>query len=38
VAASAIALLIARRGIVVTLLGAGIAGVVIALASGSVPQ
>jgi chromate transporter len=37
-AAAAIALLIARRGIVLTLLGAGIAGAVIALAGGSVPQ
>ena len=37
-AAAAVALLIARRGIVVTLLGAGIAGAVIALAGGSVPQ
>jgi chromate transporter len=37
-AAAAIALLIARRGIVMTLLGAGIAGAVIALAGGSVPQ
>jgi chromate transporter len=37
-AAAAIALLIARRGIVVTLLGAGIVGVVIALAGGPVPR
>ena len=37
-AAAAIALVIARRGIVVTLLGAGIVGVVIALAGGPVPQ
>ena len=37
-AAAAIALLIARRGIVVTLVGAGVVGVVIALAGGPVPQ
>jgi chromate transporter len=37
-AVAATALLIARRGIVVTLLGAGIAGVVIALAGGPVPR
>ena len=37
-AAAAIALLIARRGIVVTLLGAGIVGTVIALAGGPVPR
>jgi len=37
-AVAAAALLIARRGIVVTLLGAGIVGVVIALAGGSVPR
>ncbi|MBV9804349.1 MAG: chromate efflux transporter [Solirubrobacterales bacterium] len=37
-AAAAVALLIARRGIVVTLLGAGVAGVVIALAGGPVPR
>jgi chromate transporter len=37
-AAAAIALLIARRGIVVTLLGAGVAGVVIALAGAPVPR
>jgi chromate transporter len=36
-AAAAIALLVARRGIVVTLLGAGTVGVVIALAGGPVP-
>ncbi|HET6868529.1 MAG TPA: chromate efflux transporter [Solirubrobacteraceae bacterium] len=36
-AAAAIALVIARRGIVVTLLGAGLIGVVIALAGGPVP-
>ncbi len=37
-AAAAIALLIARTSIVVTLIGAGIVGVVIALAGGPVPQ
>jgi chromate transporter len=37
-AAAAIALLIARRGIVVTLLGAGVVGAVIALAGGPVPR
>lgn len=37
-AAAAIALLIARRGIVVTLLGAGVVGTVIALAGGPVPR
>ncbi len=37
-AAAAVVLLIARRGIVVTLLGAGVAGVVIALAGGPVPR
>ncbi len=37
-AAAAIALLIARRGIVVTLLGAGIVGTAIALAGGPVPR
>jgi chromate transporter len=37
-AAAAITLLIARRGIVVTLVGAGVVGVVIALAGGPVPQ
>jgi chromate transporter len=37
-AAAAIALLIARWGIVVTLLGAGVAGVVIALAGAPVPR
>jgi chromate transporter len=37
-AVAAAALLIARRGIVVTLLGAGIVGVVIALAGGPVPR
>jgi chromate transporter len=37
-AAAAIALLIARRGIVVTLLGAGVAGVAIALTGGPVPR
>jgi chromate transporter len=37
-AGAAIALLIARRGIVVTLLGAGIVGVLIAVAGGPVPR
>jgi chromate transporter len=37
-AAAAIALLIARRGIVVTLLGAGVVGAVIALAGAPVPR
>jgi chromate transporter len=37
-AAAAVALVIARRSIVVTLLGAGIVGVVIALAGGPVPR
>jgi chromate transporter len=37
-AVAAAALLIARRGIVVTLVGAGIVGVVIALAGGPVPR
>jgi chromate transporter len=37
-AAAAVALLIARRGIVVTLVGAGVLGVVIALAGGPVPR
>jgi chromate transporter len=36
-AAAALALLIARRGVVVTLLGAGVTGVVIALAGGPLP-
>jgi chromate transporter len=37
-AAAAIALVIARRGIVVTLLSAGIVGAAIALAGGPVPR
>ena len=37
-AAAAIALVVARRSIVVTLLGSGIVGVVIALAGGPVPR
>jgi chromate transporter len=37
-AAAAIVLLIARRSIVITLLGAGIAGAVVALAGGPVPR
>src|SRR5205085_5294827 len=35
--AAAVALLIARRGIVATLIGAGIVGVIVALAGGSLP-
>jgi chromate transporter len=36
--AAAVALLVLRRGIVVTLIGAGVVGVVVALAGGPLPR